>query len=107
MGMQTDNAPLDGRTSTSQLIDRINRDLDRLQRDVHELSCRLDAIMPGADDRLHYEHHVDITEATVERRRLWSNIRSQAMGGVMMAIGGGMIALVVYAVAQYVRTGGA
>jgi len=107
MGMQTDNAPLDGRTSTAQLIDRINRDLDRLQRDVHELAHRLDAMMPGADDRLHYEHHVDITEATVERRRLWSNIRSQAMGGVMMAIGGGMIALVVYAVAQYVRTGGA
>ena len=106
MGMQTDNVPLEGRNSTAQLIERINRDLDRLQKDLHELSHRMDAMMPGADFRLHYDHHVDITENTVERRRLWSNLRSQALAGVMMAIGGGFLALIVYATTQYVKTGG-
>ena len=106
MGMQTDNVPLEGRDSTAQLISRINRDLDRLQRDIHEVTVRLDAMIPDADDRRHYDDHVDIRDVRADRRKLWGNLRSQGAAGVMMAIGAGLMAVIVYAVQQFVKTRG-
>ena len=107
MGMQTDNAPLEGRESTAQLIARINRELDRFQRDVHELSARIDAMVPGADIHRHHDDHVEIHEMRVERRRMWSNLRSQALAGFVMATTGGAFGVLAYAVTTWVRaTGG-
>lgn len=107
MGMQTDNAPLDGRESTAQLIARINRELDRLQRDMHELSARVDSMVPGADIHQHHDDHVEIHETRVERRRMWSNLRSQALAGFVMAVLGGLFGVIGYAAVAWVKaTGG-
>jgi len=106
MGMQTDNTPLEGRESTGQLIARINRELDRLQHDVHELAARMDAMVPGADIHRHHDDHVEIHESRVERRRMWSNLRSQALAGFVMAVTGGAFGVLAYAAAAWVKSTG-
>lgn len=107
MGMQTDNATLEGRESTAQLIARINREIDRLQRDVHALSALIDSLVPGADYHRHHDDHVEIHEQRIERRRMWSNLRSQALAGFVMAAAGGAIGVLVYAATAWIRNGGA
>jgi len=104
MGMQTDNAPMEGRESTAQLIARINRELDRLQRDVHELAARIDAMVPGADFHRHHDDHAEMHEARVERRRTWSNLKSQALAGFVMAVAGAIFGVLAYATTAWVKT---
>ena len=106
MGMQTDNAPLYGRESTAQLIARINRELDRLQHDVHELAARIDAMIPETDIHQHHDDHIEIRETRIERRRVWSNLKSQALAGLMMAVASAMIGIVAYASVMFIRGGG-
>lgn len=96
---------MEGRTSLVQLMDQIGSRIDRLQRDHHELSLRLDSMIPDADDNRHYDDHSEIKELRIERRRFWSNLRSQAVAGVVMAAGGGLVGWIVFSL--LVKTGGA
>lgn len=106
MGLQTDNAPLEGRESTAQLIARINRELDRLQRDVHELAARMDSMIPGADYHRHHDDHVELHETRAERRRMWLNLKSQAVAGLMMATAGAVFGILAYAALAWVKANG-
>lgn len=107
MGMQTDNAPLQDRESTGQLIARIMREFDRMQRDHHALSALIDSLIPDVDYRQHHEDHIQIRDSRIERRRMWSNLKSQAIAGVVMAIAGGAFGVLAYAITAWVKqTGG-
>lgn len=106
MGMQTDNAPLEIKWSTSQLVARINRELDRLQRDVHELASRMDSMVPGADFHQHYEDHVELHEVRMERKRMWRELRTKAVVGLFMALSSAMIGVLSYALAAWFKERG-
>lgn len=103
MGLPTDNAPLEGRSSLGQLIDRINREIDRLQRDVHELSARVDSAFPGADVHRHHDDHTQIREAEIDRKHLMRTLKTQAVWGVIGAVAAAVAMLAWYAFNAYLH----
>jgi hypothetical protein len=63
-------------------------------------------MVPGADIHQHHDDHIEIRETRIERRRIWSTLKAQALGGLMMAIASAMIGIVAYASVMFIRGGG-
>ena len=106
MALPTEPSPLETKLSTQELIYRIHRKLNELEHSMHEFHALLDTAFPGADLNRHRTDHEEIHEKNIERRRLWSNLRSQALAGVMMFAASAVIGLIVFSVTSYLKHGG-
>lgn len=106
MPLPTEPAPLETKMSTQELIYRIHRKINDLERTMHEFHALVDTAFPGADFNKHRGDHERIHEKEVERRRLWSNLKTQALAGVMMFAAGAFVSVVGFAVVSYIKHGG-
>lgn len=104
--LPTEPAPLETKMSTQELIYRIHRKINELERTMHEFHSLVDTAFPGADFNKHRDDHEKIRETEVERRRLFSNLRTQALEGLMMFTASALIGLIAFAAVSYIKHGG-
>jgi hypothetical protein len=53
---------------------------------IDELSVRVDAMIPGADDNQHYTDHIDIANERMERIRIRLDTASRLRAGFILGV---------------------
>ena len=79
--------------SDRELLGMYNAKLQELERLHHELSARFDASIPGADTNQHHADHQDIYDRRVNDKKLWADVRSRILAGVILALVGVVVFL--------------
>lgn len=103
--LPTDPGPLETKLSTQEMIYRIHRKLNQLEHEMHSVHALVDTAFPGADYNKHRTDHEVIHERNIERRRLFSNLKSQAIAGLMMFTASAIIGLIAFAAVSYIKHG--
>jgi len=80
MTLPTEPAPLE-KMSTLEMVHRIHREINALQRSVTELELRVESAFPGADFNRHRTDHEAIHEAEHDAKQLKKDLWTRSVTG--------------------------
>jgi hypothetical protein len=71
-----------------------------MRQDAFE--AKVDAMIPGADYDMHYDHHERIDDRDIESKKLWSEVRKAMLIGLILFVAGAITA----GLLNYIKYGG-
>ena len=66
----------------------VHKAVNKLEMRHEQFEAKVDASIPGADFKVHWDHHARITEREIESKKLWAEVRKALLISFILLVAG-------------------